>query len=184
VNKANRSQDANAVEAALLFNEKKFPPMLPRVLRVTRAKAMKKTANAQKRESAPRPTIKGSNNPNNVVIYNPKMSAQQQSLQGRAGKLLGRAGAAQFRKREEGGKSQERAGGVGQAVAAGIKGLFSRVIGLVRIVGSRRILSWVGRMLRGRGSRRRGVARERVIGRRLGGRRLRSRSIVVYMGGE
>ncbi|OBT78996.1 hypothetical protein VF21_02447 [Pseudogymnoascus sp. 05NY08] len=115
-------KDANAVEAALLFNEKKFPPMLPRVLRVTRAKAMKKTANAQKRESAPRPTIKGSNNPNNVVIYNPKMSAQQQSLQGRAGKLLGRAGAAQFRKREEGGKSQERAGGVGQAVAAGIKG--------------------------------------------------------------
>ncbi|ELR02761.1 Nucleolar protein 12 [Pseudogymnoascus destructans] len=115
-------KDANAVEAALLFNEKKFPPMLPRVLRVTRAKAMKKTANAQKRESAPRPTIKGPNNPNNVVIYNPKMSAQQQSLQGRAGKLLGRAGAAQFRKREEGGKSQERTGGVGQAVAAGIKG--------------------------------------------------------------
>ncbi|KFZ03379.1 hypothetical protein V502_10993 [Pseudogymnoascus sp. VKM F-4520 (FW-2644)] len=115
-------KDANSVEAALLFNEKKFPPMLPRVLRVTRAKAMKKTANAQKREAAPRPTIKGSNNPNNVVIYNPKMSAQQQSLQGRAGKLLGRAGAAQFRKREESGKTQERDGGRGQALAAGIKG--------------------------------------------------------------
>ncbi|OBT65601.1 hypothetical protein VE03_05531 [Pseudogymnoascus sp. 23342-1-I1] len=115
-------KDANAVEAALLFNEKKFPPMLPRILRVTRAKAMKKTANAQKREAAPRPTIKGSNNPNNVVIYNPKMSAQQQSLQGRAGKLLGRAGAAQFRKREESGKTQEREGGRGQALAAGIKG--------------------------------------------------------------
>lgn len=75
--------------------------MLPRVLRVTRAKAMKKTANAQKREAAPRPTVKGANNPNNVVIYNPKMSSQQQSLQGRASKMLGRAGAAQFGKREE-----------------------------------------------------------------------------------
>lgn len=120
MNTANSFQDANSVEAALLFNEKKFPPMLPRVLRVTRAKAMKKTANAQKREFAPRPTIKGSNNPNNVVIYNPKMSAQQQSLQGRAGKLLGRAGAAQFRKREESGKKED--GPRGQAVAAGIKG--------------------------------------------------------------
>lgn len=30
--------DANAVEAALLYNEKKFPPLLPRVLRVVRAK--------------------------------------------------------------------------------------------------------------------------------------------------
>lgn len=95
--------------------------MLPRILRVTRAKAMKKTANAQKREAAPRPTIKGSNNPNNVVIYNPKMSAQQQSLQGRAGKLLGRAGAAQFRKREENGKNA-REGERGHAVASGIKG--------------------------------------------------------------
>ncbi|KFY44959.1 hypothetical protein V495_03177 [Pseudogymnoascus sp. VKM F-4514 (FW-929)] len=115
-------KDANSVEAALLFNEKKFPPMLPRVLRVTRAKAMKKTANAQKREFAPKPTIKGSNNPNNVVIYNPKMSAQEQSLQGRAGKLLGRAGAAQFKKREETGKNEGRGGQTGQAVAAGIRG--------------------------------------------------------------
>jgi len=31
-------QDENAVEAALLMNEKKFPPLLPRVLRVMRAK--------------------------------------------------------------------------------------------------------------------------------------------------
>lgn len=75
--------------------------MLPRVLRVTRAKAMKKTANAQKREQAPRPFVKGSNNPNNQVIYNPKMTSHQQSLQGRAGKLLGKAGASQFRKRDE-----------------------------------------------------------------------------------
>ena len=34
----------NAVEAALLLNEKKFPPMLPRKLRVMRAKRMKQKA--------------------------------------------------------------------------------------------------------------------------------------------
>ena len=32
--------DENAVEAALLMNEKKFPPMLPRKLRVMRARKM------------------------------------------------------------------------------------------------------------------------------------------------
>ena len=91
-----------------LFNEKKYPPMLPRVLRVTRAKAMKKTANAQARQDAPKPFVKGSNNPNNQVIYNPKMTSQQQSLQGRAGKLLGKAGASQFRKRDEAANKQPR----------------------------------------------------------------------------
>ncbi|KAJ9615728.1 Nucleolar protein 12 [Cladophialophora chaetospira] len=34
-------QDENSVEAALLMNEKKFPPMLPRKLRVMRARKMK-----------------------------------------------------------------------------------------------------------------------------------------------
>lgn len=34
--------DANAVEAALLYHERKFPPMLPRTLRVVRAKGMKR----------------------------------------------------------------------------------------------------------------------------------------------
>lgn len=82
--------------------------MLPRVLRVTRAKAMKKTANAQARDNAPRPSVKGSNNPNNQVIYNPKMTSQQQSLQGRAGKLLGKAGASQFKKRDEAANKQPR----------------------------------------------------------------------------
>src|SRR5690349_19702755 len=91
--------------------------MLPRVLRVTRAKALKKTANAQKRVFAPRPSVKGANNPNNVVIYNPKMSSQQQSLQGRASKLLGRAGAAHYRKRDDAGRNDVKVGG-----AEGIKG--------------------------------------------------------------
>ncbi|KAL9621801.1 MAG: hypothetical protein Q9160_003774 [Pyrenula sp. 1 TL-2023] len=34
--------DENAVEAALLYNDKKFPPMLPRKLRVMRAKSVKR----------------------------------------------------------------------------------------------------------------------------------------------
>lgn len=95
--------------------------MLPRVLRVTRAKAMKKTANAQKRQEAPRQTVKGANNPNNVVIYNPKISAQQQSLQGRASKLLGKAGASQYRKRDDAVKAAKPASEA-HTPAEGIKG--------------------------------------------------------------
>lgn len=36
--------DENSVEAALLYNEKRFPPLLPRKLRVTRAKKPKNTS--------------------------------------------------------------------------------------------------------------------------------------------
>ncbi|RDW84356.1 hypothetical protein BP6252_01946 [Coleophoma cylindrospora] len=92
--------DANSVEAALLFNEKKYPPMLPRVLRVVRAKAVKKTALASQHANPQRPIVNGSGNANKTPIYNPKMTSQEASLQGRASKLLGRAGAAQFRKRD------------------------------------------------------------------------------------
>ncbi|KAK6001825.1 hypothetical protein QM012_002315 [Aureobasidium pullulans] len=83
--------EENAVEAALLLNEKKFPPMLPRKLRVTRAKTIKRNvkpgSNAVK---APGATNKG--------IYNPKADPVMQSNMGRAGKLLGRAAAAQVQK--------------------------------------------------------------------------------------
>ncbi len=95
--------------------------MLPRVLRVTRAKAMKKTANAQAREKAPRPNLK-SDNPNNTTIYNPKMSAQQQSLQGRASKLLGKAGASQFGKRNDVTQKDSRAASGANSQPPGIKG--------------------------------------------------------------
>jgi nucleolar protein 12 len=72
--------------------------MLPRVLRVTRAKAVQKTALASQRaRPSSRPLRGASGNPNRERIYNPKISGQQQSLQGRAGKLLGRAGAARFK---------------------------------------------------------------------------------------
>lgn len=71
--------------------------MLPRILRVVRAKAVRKTALASQ-NSRTNPRV--SSNTNKKSIYNPKVSSQTSSLQGRAGKLLGRAGAAQFKKRE------------------------------------------------------------------------------------
>ncbi|KAK0835324.1 Nucleolar protein 12 [Friedmanniomyces endolithicus] len=83
-------EDPNAVEAALLYNEKKFPPMLPRKLRVTRAKAVKRNA---KPDSA-RPTNRGPNS----TGYQRKVTGEERSQAGRAGKLFGRAGAAQIRK--------------------------------------------------------------------------------------
>jgi nucleolar protein 12 len=84
-------EDANAVEGALLFNEKKYPPRLPRNLRVTRAKNMKRTGGQidRKKPSERRGNSKSS--------YDPKVSPQVQSLGGRVGKLLGHAGAARVR---------------------------------------------------------------------------------------
>ncbi|KAJ5825765.1 Nucleolar protein 12 [Penicillium riverlandense] len=72
--------DGNGVEAALLLNEKKFPPMLPRKLRVTRARKM-----AKKRD--------GNNNDGGER----KMGKAQKTMQGRAGKLLGRSAAHQMK---------------------------------------------------------------------------------------
>ncbi|TGO69949.1 hypothetical protein BOTNAR_0005g00310 [Botryotinia narcissicola] len=83
--------DANAVEAALLFNEKKYPPMLPRVLRVVRAKA-------QHKQVSSRPTARQPKSSKTSQIYNPKVDPNQASLQGRATKLLGKAGGAKFKK--------------------------------------------------------------------------------------
>lgn len=84
-------KDANAVEAALLFNEKKYPPMLPRVLRVVRAKA-------QHKQVSSRPTARQPKSSKSSQIYNPKVDPNQASLQGRATKLLGKAGGAKFKK--------------------------------------------------------------------------------------
>ena len=84
-------QDANSVEKALHYHEKKFPPMLPRVLRVTRAKNLKHTQSAANRKE-------GSFSQNaEPTKYRTKVPSQVQSLTGRARKLLGRAGAAKSR---------------------------------------------------------------------------------------
>ncbi|KAH7328903.1 hypothetical protein B0I35DRAFT_473560 [Stachybotrys elegans] len=92
--------DANDVEAALLLDGKKFPPMLPRALRVTRAKDPRKTAMAQERAKAK--AIAGIKSGQNTK-YKRKFTSEEQSLAGRAGRLLGRAGAAQQRRELKGG---------------------------------------------------------------------------------
>lgn len=81
------------MEKALLYHEKKFPPMLPRVLRVSRAK--RSLANAS-RTSQAHPKKSVVSRPSG--IYQPKLSSKSMSLSGRAQKLLGRAGAAKLRK--------------------------------------------------------------------------------------
>lgn len=70
--------DENCVEAALLLDGKRFPPLLPRKLRVTRARKMSK-----KRDSAPRKA--------------PAINSAHSTFRGRVKKLLGRAGAAKMR---------------------------------------------------------------------------------------
>lgn len=83
-------QDPNSVEKALSFNDKKFPPMLPRKLRVTRARKLKKATTSSK-----------SMNPKSASssTYKPKQSGQLSSLAGRANRLLGRAAGHQVRKK-------------------------------------------------------------------------------------
>ncbi|GIZ40557.1 hypothetical protein CKM354_000389100 [Cercospora kikuchii] len=88
-------EDENGVEAALLLNEKKFPPMLPRKLRVSRAKAPKKNAKA----GSGRPSLR----PQRAVGragsgYQRKLTGEEASKLGRSAKLLGRAAAANLRK--------------------------------------------------------------------------------------
>ena len=81
------------MEKALLYNDKKFPPMLPRVLRVSRAKHS--LANASRTgKSLPRNTAISTPS----GIYQPKLSSKYMSLSGRAKKLLGNAGAANLSK--------------------------------------------------------------------------------------
>ncbi|KAK4160968.1 putative nucleolar protein 12 [Cladorrhinum sp. PSN259] len=89
--------DGNDVEKAILLNEKKFPPMLPRALRVTRCKAPHKTARAlEAKEARQAAERKASDKKSGKGAYVPKVTAEAQTLAGRAGKLLGRAGAAQL----------------------------------------------------------------------------------------
>lgn len=76
--------DGNAVEAALLYDGRKFPPMLPRKLRVSRAKAPKRNATA----GSGRPAASG---------YQRKVSGEEATKAGRARKLLERGTAAQQR---------------------------------------------------------------------------------------
>lgn len=97
--------DGTSVEAALLLAEKKFPPLLPRALRVSRCKAPHKTARAlervQIRGDAPKrePRFKrgaGGRNKGDSeekTGYKRKATAEEQTQAGRAAKLLGKQAA-------------------------------------------------------------------------------------------
>jgi nucleolar protein 12 len=87
-------QDANDVEGALLLNEKRFPPMLPRTLRVTRAKDPRKTAQAVERNRSKADVVDGASR---STKYKPKATPEQQAAAGRSRKLLGLSAAAKQR---------------------------------------------------------------------------------------
>ncbi|EGS17003.1 uncharacterized protein CTHT_0073280 [Thermochaetoides thermophila DSM 1495] len=93
--------DPNSVESALLLNGKSFPPLLPRELRVSRCKPPHKTARAIEAKQAKAALAaaeakrkgkkgKGDDEPPTSAQYNPKLSAEAQTLAGRASKLLGK----------------------------------------------------------------------------------------------
>ncbi|KAI0388021.1 hypothetical protein F5Y04DRAFT_16173 [Hypomontagnella monticulosa] len=101
--------DANHVESALLLDGKKFPPMLPRALRVSRAKDPRKTALAMERTAKAK--LEDSNRREKMsksTKHRPKVTPEQQSQAGRAGKLLGRSAAARQRHELKDGGRQPR----------------------------------------------------------------------------
>ncbi|KAI1416968.1 hypothetical protein F5Y13DRAFT_153474 [Hypoxylon sp. FL1857] len=103
--------DANHVESALLLDGKKFPPMLPRALRVSRAKDPRKTALAMERTVKSKlEGLNGRDKKAHSTKHKPKVTPEQQSQVGRAGKLLGRAAAARQRHglKGEGRRPRER----------------------------------------------------------------------------
>ncbi|KAI5925410.1 hypothetical protein F4810DRAFT_660435 [Camillea tinctor] len=90
--------NGNDVEAALLLDGKKFPPMLPRALRVSRAKDPRKTTLAAERTAkAKLQNGKAGDEKSKSTKYRAKVTPEEQSKAGRAGKLFGRSGAARQR---------------------------------------------------------------------------------------
>ncbi|KAL9128807.1 MAG: hypothetical protein Q9217_002588 [Psora testacea] len=83
--------DANAVEKALSYNGKQFPPMIPREIRVVRAKKPKNSMLGDKIHRSL------NNHGSKSVRHKSKASPALQSLSGRANKLLARAAAAQLK---------------------------------------------------------------------------------------
>ncbi|KAI0419181.1 hypothetical protein F5X98DRAFT_83365 [Xylaria grammica] len=101
--------DGNDVESALLLNGKKFPPMLPRTLRVSRAKDPRKTALAMERST--KAPLKGADTKSKNTKYTPKITPEQQSQAGRAGRLFGRSAASQQRRELKGDRRKPRVRG-------------------------------------------------------------------------
>lgn len=86
--------------------------MLPRTLRVNRCKAPHKTARAVEKKTAEKvAALEASGKVKKGTRYVPKLTAQQQTMAGRAGKLLGHSAAARSRASKydkKGGKRRER----------------------------------------------------------------------------
>ncbi|GKT63452.1 LOW QUALITY PROTEIN: nucleolar protein 12 [Colletotrichum tofieldiae] len=106
-------KDGNHVEAALLLDGKKYPPMLPRIMRVTRAKAPHKTALAMERTNKARAAQSGGPGAPGSTKYRAKITPEQQSKAGRAARLLGRSGANRERLGDRGDRGKPRAPGNG-----------------------------------------------------------------------
>lgn len=100
--------DGNDVEGALLLDGKKFPPMLPRALRVSRAKDPRKTTLAMERTIKGKLEVASAAGKPKSTKYKHKATAEQQSLAGRASKLFGRSGAAREAQRLKGGDKKPR----------------------------------------------------------------------------
>ncbi|EXA52583.1 nucleolar protein 12 [Fusarium oxysporum f. sp. pisi HDV247] len=109
--------DGNDVEAALLLDGKKFPPMLPRKLRVTRAKDPRKTALAQERARGKNVVPNGAAK---STKYKHKATPEEQSMAGRTSKLLGRSAAVQQRHKKR--PSTQGASEDAQNIPSNIKG--------------------------------------------------------------
>lgn len=72
--------------------------MLPREMRVNRCKAPHKTARAMEKKTAEKvAALRASGQSKKGTKYVPKLTAEQQTMAGRAGKLLGHSAAAKAR---------------------------------------------------------------------------------------
>lgn len=85
-----------AVETALTFNEKKYPPMLPRKLRVVRCKKPSVTKRAQEGRGRTESTRRRHLG-NAADAERTEKTNTEPALQGRLKKMLGRAGIAEMR---------------------------------------------------------------------------------------
>lgn len=119
--------DGNHVEGALLLDGKKFPPMLPRILRVSRAKDPRKTTLAMERNTKAKldaaKGLDGAAGKPKSTKYKHKATPEEKSLAGRASKLFGRAGAAREAQRLKGGEKKPRHRDGGKPVGTGANGI-------------------------------------------------------------
>ena len=109
-------KEENPVERALLFNDKEFPPMLPRKLRVARCKKPSQTAGAMEknkaREREAERAERAQKDRRSKRRSTPESSnggkPDEQALQGRLKKMLGKAGVAEMRTAAKGSKGKPK----------------------------------------------------------------------------